>query len=308
MAKKAALNVAVVSVLLFSITCGLLWVNLATAGPLDHQYLPELTIKSDGSISVPQDSDLITRTGNVYTLTADIENYSVEIYCSNIVFDGAGHTINALRTFDNSGLRILQATNVTVKNLEIIGENPTSVFLASSNCFITNITTQNALRVNGEFNTITQSYLKKLSLWYSGNSITKCNMSEIYIASRSDSNIFFLNNFLLNNINGEYFIINTANFWDNGSVGNYWSNYTVKYPNASEVGNSGIGDTPYIIDQNNIDHYPLMHPYDIEKDEIVKSTQELVTPPSFAPLIAGISLVTAIGITFTLFYHRRHRK
>jgi hypothetical protein len=48
--------------------------------------------------------------------------------------------------------------------------------------------------------------------------------------------------------------------WDNGSVGNYWSNYKSKYPNASEIGTTGIGDTPYVIDEKNIDHYPLMYP------------------------------------------------
>jgi hypothetical protein len=31
----------------------------------------------------------------------------------------------------------------------------------------------------------------------------------------------------------------------------------IKYPNASEVGNSGIGNTPYVVDSSNIDNYPL---------------------------------------------------
>jgi hypothetical protein len=313
---KKVLVIVLISVLLFSLTCGFLFVNLATAGPLDRQYLPELTIKSDGSITIYQVSPsheespalgLINRTENIYTLTADIENYSVRIDRSNILFDGGGHTINALGAFDNSGLEILQVTNVTVKNLEIIGENPTSVFLASSNCFITNITTQNALRVNGEYNTVIESSIKKISLWGGGNHISNCSISEMYIASRSGSNIFTANNILLNNVSAS-FIVNTANFWDNGSVGNYWSNYTVKYPNASELGNSGIGDTAYVIDQNNIDHYPLTYPYDVEKDEIVKSTQEPETPSSFTPVIAGVSMVTAIGITSTVFYCRRYRK
>jgi nitrous oxidase accessory protein NosD len=29
--------------------------------------------------------------------------------------------------------------------------------------------------------------------------------------------------------------------WDNGNVGNYWSDYLTKYPNAAEVDGSGIG-------------------------------------------------------------------
>jgi hypothetical protein len=45
--------------------------------------------------------------------------------------------------------------------------------------------------------------------------------------------------------------------WDNGYVGNYWSDYQSKYPNATGVGALGIGDTPYVIDDNNKDRYPL---------------------------------------------------
>jgi nitrous oxidase accessory protein len=48
--------------------------------------------------------------------------------------------------------------------------------------------------------------------------------------------------------------------WDNGARGNYWSDYQSRYPNATEIGNSDIGNTPYIIDANNTDHYPLMKP------------------------------------------------
>jgi len=47
-------------------------------------------------------------------------------------------------------------------------------------------------------------------------------------------------------------------FWDNGTVGNYWSDYLTRYPNASEIDSTGIGNTPYVIDKNNIDHYPLL--------------------------------------------------
>jgi len=49
--------------------------------------------------------------------------------------------------------------------------------------------------------------------------------------------------------------------WDNGTSGNYWSDYLTRYPNASEIGNTGVGDTPFYINENNIDHYPLMEPF-----------------------------------------------
>ncbi|XES76288.1 MAG: NosD domain-containing protein [Candidatus Bathyarchaeia archaeon] len=50
---------------------------------------------------------------------------------------------------------------------------------------------------------------------------------------------------------------NESNLWDNGQVGNNWSDYMVLYPNATEVENSGIGNAPYVINGANIDHYPI---------------------------------------------------
>jgi nitrous oxidase accessory protein len=46
--------------------------------------------------------------------------------------------------------------------------------------------------------------------------------------------------------------------WDNGYVGNYWSDYQSRYPNATEVDASGIGDMPYVIDADNRDRYPFL--------------------------------------------------
>jgi hypothetical protein len=55
-------------------------------------------------------------------------------------------------------------------------------------------------------------------------------------------------------------VVNSTNTWDDGypSGGNYWSNYQTTYPNAAEKGSSGIWNTPYVIDANNTDRYPLM--------------------------------------------------
>jgi hypothetical protein len=44
-------------------------------------------------------------------------------------------------------------------------------------------------------------------------------------------------------------------------VGNYWSDYLTKYPNATQIDNSSVWNTPYVIDANNTDYYPLVAPY-----------------------------------------------
>jgi parallel beta-helix repeat protein len=82
----------------------------------------------------------------------------------------------------------------------------------------------------------------------------------------SINNTIYHNNFVNNT---EQVYISThpsyANFWDNGVEGNYWSNYTgidvYSGPDQDLPGSNGIGDTPYDIDENNRDCYPLMAPF-----------------------------------------------
>ena len=38
-----------------------------------------------------------------------------------------------------------------------------------------------------------------------------------------------------------------AGQWGNGTVGNYWSDYITRYPNATEIDHTGVGNTPYAI-------------------------------------------------------------
>jgi len=83
------------------------------------------------------------------------------------------------------------------------------------------------------------------------------------------NNSIYHNNF----INNEYqvyllsgYTIST-NLWDDGYPcgGNYWSDYfgldLYGGPHQNETGSDGIGDTPYVIGENNRDNYPLMKPW-----------------------------------------------
>ncbi len=58
--------------------------------------------------------------------------------------------------------------------------------------------------------------------------------------------------------------IDLPNIWDDGSEGNYWSDY-----NGTDTDLDGIGNIAYHIDENNIDRYPLAgmyHDFDIALD------------------------------------------
>jgi len=77
---------------------------------------------------------------------------------------------------------------------------------------------------------------------------------------RSSNISIYHNNFVYNRFGSN---CDSKNTWDNGypSGGNYWSDYATKYPNATEIDNSDLWNTPYVIDANNSDHYPLMNPW-----------------------------------------------
>ncbi len=69
------------------------------------------------------------------------------------------------------------------------------------------------------------------------------------------NNTFYDNNFINNSGQISTYSPDFIEFWDNGSVGNYWSDYT-----GVSASNSGIGSSPYTVCLNNIDYYPLVAP------------------------------------------------
>ncbi len=68
------------------------------------------------------------------------------------------------------------------------------------------------------------------------------------------NNTLYHNNFLNNTLPITSRSISFSQAWDNGSEGNYWSNY-----NGADANADGIGDSPYIVFAENIDRYPLMN-------------------------------------------------
>ncbi|RLF99106.1 MAG: hypothetical protein DRN49_04860, partial [Thaumarchaeota archaeon] len=94
--------------------------------------------------------------------------------------------------------------------------------------------------------------------------IVTSNNQAIYIINSRD-NLIYHNSFIDNAF--QVTVSNSTNIWDYGypSGGNYWSDYTgidmYSGPYQNETGSDGIGDTPYTIDEDNIDRYPLMYPY-----------------------------------------------
>ena len=86
----------------------------------------------------------------------------------------------------------------------------------------------------------------------------------VSIGSMATNNLFYHNNFVNNYMNLMYNWnpeMSNINYWDNGTVGNYWSDY-----NGTDADGDGIGDTPHSICYKNVDRYPLMLPFNIESN------------------------------------------
>jgi parallel beta-helix repeat protein len=121
-----------------------------------------------------------------------------------------------------------------------------------------------------------------------GNDILQ-NKWGIYITPQwaaPRDNTFYHNNFLAN-IYGVY--VNESapvQFWDKGakSGGNYWSDYQTKYPTATEIGNSGIANTPYLVYTDAQDNYPLIAKFDT-------SDLENALPTNPTPTVTSTGIV-----------------
>jgi parallel beta-helix repeat protein len=92
--------------------------------------------------------------------------------------------------------------------------------------------------------------------------------------SDSSGNVVYHNNFVNNTVYEVVTGSRCVNVWDDGypSGGNYWSDYVGAdvysgvYQN--DTGYDWISDSPYVMDQNNVDRYPLLYPFVPEVEEI----------------------------------------
>ena len=132
-----------------------------------------------------------------------------------------------------------------------------------------------------------------------GNNVTD-NGVGIRVWFQSSNNAIYNNNFI-NNTQQVSLLNQTqaTNFWDNGVIGNYWSDYAVRYPNATEIDNSGIWNTPYVIDASNVDHYPLTKP---------APASSSIPPPSYEFLLGTAIIVIAVIAVILMVYFKKRKR
>jgi uncharacterized membrane protein len=101
---------------------------------------------------------------------------------------------------------------------------------------------------------------------------------------------------------------------------NYWGDYQTRYPNATEIDNTGIGDTPYVYTtvQNGSqtikyqDNYPLINK--LSTLHISTPTPSLSTPspspsiPEFSSLIILLFFTVMVMVVGLLVYFKKHKR
>jgi len=148
-----------------------------------------------------------------------------------------------------------------------------ALLLGASNCRISsNILNRNDFcgvwLINAAESNVSDNYISENGYLLSGYGICIERGSPINITNFVDHNNF------IDNRQQAYCKPNPPEWegtlkviWDNGypSGGNCWSDYAgVDFCSGSyqnESGSDGIGDTPYVIDADNQDNYPLMNPW-----------------------------------------------
>ena len=156
------------------------------------------------------------------------------------------------------GIQLYESNEVTVLG-NTVTENGYSIYLLGS-----------SLSNTIENNTITNSDWGVTLYNSSGNTLRGNTISQntygIKPTQNSNNNLIYHNN-LIDNTEQAVWNPYCTNTWHNGypSGGNHWSDYTgtdeKNGPNQDQPGSDGIGDTPYSIDPNNRDRYPLMTPW-----------------------------------------------
>ena len=233
-----------------------------------------LTSSNNNSVSLnnitnsASDSIFLGWSNNSRVYSNNITNSSYGILIANC--NNNSVSLNAI-TNGGEGIDLLSSSNNYVSMNNITKSNDGIYLTGSNNSVSLNNITNNTFHGiylysssnnSVSLNNVTKNYYgielgdSSSNLLFSNN-VTNSSIYGVYLYF-SFGNIFFHNNFIGNKVQAHEYTIGSPNVWDEGSLigGNFWSDY-----NGTDSNHDGIGDTPYVIDANNTDRYPLMSPW-----------------------------------------------
>lgn len=215
--------------------------------------------------------------GLVNSTSIEVENLNVEDNVQGILFAFATNsTVSNVNAKDNwNGIYVAHSSNISVSgnNANNNFDYGIKFFNSSGSIARGNNVDNNGWSGIGVFkshNSIVEGNeanfnTYNLHIVYTNNSVFARNSALIKPGAStcysiavyySHNNVIYHNTFVnrllyVETRNGTRFT--PRNSWDNGLEGNYWSFYR-----GVDADEDGIGDTPYVVGENNIDNYPLM--------------------------------------------------
>jgi parallel beta-helix repeat protein len=236
---------------------------------------------SSGTKGFILDNSITNNTISNNIFTSNDVGISADYAYNNTITDN--QIINSI----SKGIQLQPATNNTLSNNVIHGATyAQGIYIAS---YVYENSSNNVVLNNTIYGLHQGIYLQTTTDHYTfgnvvvGNNITATTMAMmidgvhnnticrntitntfdgICMVSGAYDNVFYQNNVMSFTARPVYWGSYSANIWDYGGQGNYWSNYLTQNPDAAQIGTTGIWNTPYTVENSipNVDNYPLVSP------------------------------------------------
>lgn len=260
---------------------------------------------------------LVDNTASNHITGIDMESGSHNVLSNNNVLNNSRYSAMGIFMYDSSN-NVLSGNNVSNNAIEGINLYDSEYNILYNNNVSNN---EDGIDLDGSSNNIlSENNITNnrgvlgggISIWFSSddNTISGNNIEnnwEFGIRLGYSYNNTFYHNNLIGNTKQVSSEQGSQNIWDDGypSGGNYWSDCTstdlYSGPYQNETGSDGICDTPYVIDLDNVDHYPIMK-YTLTINSTVGGTTNPASGLYNYPVGVTIS-VTAIAGTYYVFDH-----
>ena len=267
-----------------------------------------LTIKPDGSVE--PETNLLEQNGTTYTFKGDIYG-TIWLQRGSLTIDGAGFSLIGRKFINETGLSLSgpdlshrRCRGVLVKNLRLSNSSVYTVG-GSHNSFIGNYFDRSGIHIMSSENYVGD--LIEHNIFVDSTIFVDYNRYGIDVITENN----FFNSHVMYGLSEEPIVDR-----------NYWSNYLAKYPDAEELNNSGIWDTPHVDDEfesvfSGIDYHPLVKP--ISGFEIADFNIPIFIPTPSPTLIPGpepfptilvltsvvIIVIVSVGLGIFAYFKKR---